>query len=152
MSGNINMAHNKFYVLGIDPGKNTGMALLNIKTEVLEQLWTDNFWGAIAYAKANAHHLHSCVVEVPDTKHVWQSSKGNTAALQRTAVHVGGVIREAEILSQGIELLGIKLIITPPRGKVDKEQFARLTGWTRQSNEHTRDAGLLCYQWDRPVK
>lgn len=132
-------------VIGIDPGKTTGLALLNKETEELLELHSFNFWSAMNFCMLSA--AATVVVEVPETRAIW-SGKGTTGkAKLKVASNVGGTIREAELLVEGLELAGKTVVQVHPLGKLPAEQFKRLTGWSGSSNEHTRDAGRLAYQW-----
>ena len=127
-------------IVGIDPGKTTGVALYNETTDTLLELHSMDFWSAFNYAVMSPA-LTICV-EVPSTRAVFHAPSANIKATQRTATHVGGVIREAELMADGLEKSGKKVIRINPQGKMPHEKFCRLTGWTGRSNEHTRDAAL----------
>ena len=139
------MSHH-IYSIGIDPGKSTGFAVYHIQEEKLVRLETLSFWSAfgqtLIYEPDNVSRV---VIELPDSKHVWHKDANGTAAIQRQAVNVGSVLREAELLAMGIENAGYNVQTTNPRGKVDAKRFKMITGWTGQSNQHERDAGLLCF-------
>jgi len=130
-------------VLGIDPGKNTGLAIfLNGK---LTDLCTSDFWGAIEHI--NVHHDAVVVVELPSTKHVWHGGATAKGAIQRTGVNVGSCLREAELIIAYLGRMKRQVIIEKPAGKVDKDRFQAATGWTGQTNAHTRDAGMLAHRY-----
>ncbi len=132
-------------VIGIDPGKTTGLALLNKETNELLELHSTNFWEAMNYCILSA--AATVVVEVPQTRAIW-SGKGTAGkAKLKVAANVGGTIREAELLVEGLEIAGKIVRQVHPIGKLNKAKFNKLTGWTGGSNEHTRDAGRLAYQW-----
>ena len=141
------------YVIGIDPGTFTGYSVYDSHTDTFIQIYTLNFWTAYEAVKDYREFrsdIKGIVVEVPDTKRVWQSSKGNIASVQRTAVNVGSVLRESVLLADGIDRLGIvkKVARVNPRGKTTQERFKTLTGWEgRKLNQHERDACMLCYRW-----
>ena len=111
--------------------------------EKLVTLSTVDFWGAYKWCNDNKIYLAAVVIEVPDNKSVWHPPTGNQAVDNRTAVNVGGVLKEAQLLSDGIEKYGVRVIRTPPLGKMDAKKFKLLTGWNKRSNEHERDAGRL---------
>ena len=140
---------NKSYTIGIDPGKQTGFAIYDRRKQALhpDELKTTTFWGA--YNRVNALHPGNfkVIIEVPDTKHVWQKPGKNPtrAAIQRQAVNVGGVIREAELLAVGLEAAGYEVLRVAPRGKTDAKKFQLITGWEGITNQHERDAALLCW-------
>lgn len=135
------------WVLGIDPGKETGLAIRNVVTGDIEKLWTSNFWEAFHYTLNNALCWRGVVVEVPDNKNVFHKPAGGLKQVQRTAVNVGSVLREAELMAIGLERANIPVMRVNPRGKIDAGKFNQLTGWKHASNPHTRDAGMLTYMW-----
>lgn len=123
--------------IGIDPGKKTGFAVTeNGKLTILE---TVTFWKAYQRVRelVGTSEVSVVVIEVPHTKTNWHGPKA--------AHDVGRVCREAELLADGIELLGVEVIRQHPAGKVSQEYFARVTGWKKRTNEHVRDAGMLVY-------
>ncbi|HIJ23071.1 MAG TPA: hypothetical protein HPP64_09165 [Gammaproteobacteria bacterium] len=125
------------HIVGIDPGSSTGVAKLNVTTNKLEVLQTLDFWSAYNYLDNFDRRETLVVIEVPTTKTNWH---GNGAAID-----VGGVIREAKLLADGIERLGFEVIRVHPRGKVPAKNFNKITGWVGRSNEHNRDAGMLAW-------
>ncbi len=134
------------YSIGIDPGKQTGFAVYDIINGNLNIVETTDFWEVYTAVQLFVpSDLSRVVVEVPKSKHVWHKAATNEKAMQRQAVNVGSVIREAELLAEGLELLGYPVIRVHPRGKVDAAKFKAYTGWSERTNEHSRDAGMLCY-------
>jgi hypothetical protein len=125
-------------VIGCDPGKSTGIAIA--RDGVLIELLTTDFWGAIDIF--NAYPNATVVIELTDTKHVWHKAN-NEKTTSRTGVNVGSCIREAELLIKWLHKESRNYIIQRPLGKKTAEEFKRITGWTKQTNQHTRDAGML---------
>lgn len=134
------------YSIGIDPGKQTGFAVYNIQFDRFDRIETLTFWSAFGQVLMYDPRLVSrVVIELPDSKHVWHKDASTTKAIQRQAVNVGGVLREAELFAEGIRNAGYKVLTTNPRGKTDSRIFEKITGWTGRTNQHERDAGLLCF-------
>ena len=134
-------------VIGIDPGTTTGFAVYCPSTNRLTVVKSTSFWEA--YRSVVAFHpseVLGVVIEVPDTKHVWQKVAMGTKAIQRQAVNVGGVLREAQLLADGIEKVGYRVKRVNPRKKIDANTFREFTGWQGQTNQHERDAGILCWR------
>ncbi|MFA6213401.1 MAG: hypothetical protein WC714_28450 [Candidatus Obscuribacterales bacterium] len=127
-------------VIGIDPGKTTGIAICH--NGKLINVFDSDFWGCISTLKA--YESATVVIELPTTKHVWHNDAVNKSSVQRTGVNVGSCIREAELLVKWLSLNERNYIIQRPQGKKTAEQFAKITGWTKRTNQHQRDAGLLC--------
>lgn len=124
-------------VVGVDPGKETGVAL--VSDGVLEFIDTVDFWTVYLMLGSSFNPQDTrVVVEVPYNNKNWH---GNGAA-----VAVGGVIRESRLLADGIELLGFDVTRVHPTGrgkKMKHKEFCELTGWRGRTNKHTRDAALL---------
>lgn len=138
------------YVIGIDPGKNTGVAVYCTERQMLIAVTSMTFWEAYQFVQDyDFAAIQEVVVEVPDTKHVWQKAASGTRAMQRQSVNVGSVIREAELLAEGLERLGYKVKRVPPRRKITAAEFTQWTGWTQTTNQHARDAAMLCYRRPR---
>lgn len=126
-------------VIGIDPGKHTGMAIaMDGKITALTE--TD-FWGCVDYLQVHDDAL--VVIELPNTKHVWHGDAKAKGAIQRTGVNVGSCIREAELLVSWLHRNKRNYIIQKPQGKLDANMFKRITGWSGPTNQHKRDAGML---------
>lgn len=124
--------------IGIDPGNNTGFAVWNEQESRFQVIETVDFWSA--YGKVGTYPIDETmvVVEVPRGKNNWT---GDTQ--QITTLNVGGVIREANLLAEGLRRKGYSVKEVHPRGKVDADGFKRLTGYQGRTNEHNRDAGML---------
>lgn len=131
-------------VYGIDPGKKTAIAKYDKKLGRLTDVFTVDFWGCYEYFSydyvLNDAPISKVIIEVPRTKSNWHK-KG----CDITAANVGGIFREANLLADGLEKLGYEVVRQHPQGKVDAEYVKRLTGWKDRTNEHTRDAIMLCW-------
>jgi hypothetical protein len=128
-------------VIGVDPGVKTGVAIL-VDGKIIE-LFESNFWDVI-----DVFELHKdaiIIIELPTNKHVWHNGATSKGAIQRTGVNVGSCIREAELLVKYLHRKERNYIIQKPLGKKDKDQFRALTGWNKQSNQHTRDAAVMAW-------
>ena len=137
------MATYKNYI-GLDPGTKTGLAVWDgNKFPILE---TVSFWKAYRFIKNNYNPSDTLVViEKSKTKKVWQR-KGKQGVAETTAFNVGMSFREAELLIEGLESLGFKVLIIHPQGKMDSEVFKRYTKYEGRTSEHARDAGMLVFK------
>ena len=116
-------------VIGIDPGKHTGVAL-SVDGKLTEVFETD-FWGAIQVI--DSFKYAAIVVELPVSKHVWHNDAVNKAAIQRTGVNVGSCIREAELLIAYLSGKDRQFIVQKPAGKMNSAAFKVLTGWNKKN-------------------
>ena len=134
------------WVVGIDPGTHTGFAVYSVQRRAFAEIQTLSFWEAFDRVTEYPVETTKVVVEVPSTKAVWQTlPKTGLRTLQRQAVNVGGVLREAELLADGLFNAGYLVIRAHPIGKTDKKRFQRITGFMDRLNQHQRDAGMLCW-------
>lgn len=131
-------------VLGIDPGVNTGVA--HIVDGQLTRLHT------IA-----PHEIERTLREVMPARvifedsrlqsHVW-SKVGGIAKAAKIARNVGEIDAWCRLITSVCAELGIPAHGISPKGKggkVSPDHFASTTGWTGQSNEHTRDAAMVAW-------
>jgi len=128
-------------IIGIDPGVHTGIAICldGLFTEIYES----DFWGAIE--AFNKHPDAFVVVELPVNKAVYQKEYMKTATKHKVGVNVGSVIRESELLIKWLHSNKRDYMIHRPKAKkVDDKDFRRVTGWTGRTNQHKRDAALMC--------
>ena len=61
---------------------------------------------------------------------------------------VGSVKRDATIWEDYLTELGVEFeMVAPKRNttKMSQEYFKQLTGWKKQTNEHSRDAAMLVF-------
>lgn len=134
-------------VIGIDPGKETGFAVYDLMEKKLIDLRTLDFWSAYAlvveYSKTRT--IKCVVIEAPKNKHVFHKPGANAAANQRMGVHVGSVIRESELLAQGLEGWAFNVKRVEPVGKKDAATFKKaFPEWEGRTNQHNRDAAFMC--------
>ncbi|TGE08273.1 hypothetical protein [Hymenobacter fodinae] len=132
--------------VGIDPGVNVGFAL-SWAGELL-QLQTLDFWSAIDELRllAEGAQLH-VYIENPNVNKPTFFKKGanSVAVRENISQKVGSNKRDAQLLIQFVERLGVKVLAMPPRkaGKITAAGFKQLTGWAQSSSQHARDAAML---------
>ena len=131
-------------VIGIDTGTHTGVAIA--VNGILQELHTTDFWGCITIIK-NAPLYHNSdkvtvVIEKSKTKHVWQKN-ARGGKQNSVSFDVGKPYHHAELIEEYCQKNGIDCITKHPQGKIDAEQFALATGWTKRCSQHARDAGML---------
>lgn len=128
--------------IGIDPGKKTAIAVYDSITKRIIDVFMTDFWGAYEYLESEQHDIliKAVIIEVPRTKSNWHK-KG----CDITSANVGGIYREANLLANGIERMGLKVVRQHPQGKVDAAYVKKITGYQGKTNEHTRDAIMLCW-------
>lgn len=132
--------------IGIDPGKETGFAVYDHMEKKLIDLRTLDFWSAYAlvveYSKTRT--IKCIVIEAPKNKHVFHKPGANASANQRMGVHVGSVLREAELLAAGLKGWTFNVKEVEPVGKRSHEDFIKaFPEWKGRTNSHTRDAAFM---------
>jgi len=142
---------NRLYI-GIDPGAKTGFAVSY--RGKLQRVETTDFWGAIMYIDNLVKTADGApivlVIERPDlNKPVWISRKpGMSKKLQdNIAQKVGANKRDAILLVEYAERMGMTVIPVRPKAggttKTTPEYFKKITGWTKRTSEHSRDAAMM---------
>lgn len=142
------------YVIGIDPGTQTGFAVYDTLADALVHISTMDFWMVYQYMNLwdrMEYPIKGIVIEVSKQNRVWHKTGGSLKNIQTTALNVGRVLRESELLAKGLkEELGYGRVVAEvePRGKTNQTRFKQLTKWEgRRLNQHERDAAMLCYRW-----
>lgn len=135
-------------VVGIDPGVHTGYAEWDAEARRLIACHALKIhaamWSVLALQRAG--ELSHVVFEDARLR-TWFGSHGVKADRDRL-MGAGSVRRDSQIWSEFLADAGIPFRALSPKekgAKYDAAQFARITGWKAKTNEHGRDAGMLCY-------
>ena len=139
------------YVIGIDPGANTGIAVWDREQEEVIQTTTTTFWPAYDYICALYKTSETkIIIEVPlrTVMYARQASKGYKGAGQnRLMADAAGNAKESTLLAQGLELAGYEVKrVRPIKAKWTAIQLKRVTGIEGRTNQHVRDAIALCFK------
>jgi hypothetical protein len=138
---------NYTHIIGIDTGVNTGIAVWNVKDKSLEYYDTLPIHDAIFlvhhYSQNNAFRL---LVRVEDAR-----KRGNsTKQLNAMAQGVGSVKRDAKIWEDFLKDTGIDYQMLAPSKtttKMNPKDFAKITGITKRTSSHCRDACMLVFKF-----
>lgn len=146
--------------IGIDPGKSTGYAIsINKK---LTMLATISFWECVDMLyEVPEESKPFCKVFIEDpniNRPIFMkpgvfkgkgSEKSEQLMMQKIAQNVGANKREASLLIELCNKLGIEVVPCQPTKKsmtkLNSEQFNKLTGWVGRTSSHSRDAGILVF-------
>jgi len=161
------MITKKLYI-GIDGGRETGLATWNSAEQAFSEILTTDFWGAIdrieywaQYCLLSALEL-TVVIENPAGNSpvfkidgVYSATNGNhhvkLAAAGFVASSIGSVKRESELLIEYCKKHKIIYrALTPGKRsltKLDAEKFERYTGYKKRISQHGRDAAMLVFQF-----
>lgn len=133
-------------ILGIDPGANSGIATyIDGKLLRLDTIEPHRVPELIRLSGAKRVIFEDSRLQSA----VWTQVKSRPAAL-KMARDVGRVDAWCSLITAVCADLGIPAHGISPLGKGGKlnaAQFAKLTGWTGPSNEHTRDAGAVAWPY-----
>lgn len=158
----------KRYALGFDPGVNFGFAVWDRQAKTLERCEAGTFWHVCqqleAFDKAActcwiedpgnvsavwAHHIRGALQKISAAlkKGDFKGAEGQLRAVVKIGQRVGRVKENARLMVEYLEMMGYDVhTITPGGEKWDAEMLERVTGWTKRSNEHGRDAARMCAQ------
>jgi hypothetical protein len=138
------------FLIGIDPGAQTGLAIYDRQQKKLVELRTTDFWNAYGFVTLHDEKRVEVFIENPGLirRPVYQRLSGESGANRREKVasNIGENRREAELLIQGIKARGFNVReIKPTQKKMDAKDFKRITGYVGSTNQHVRDAGMLVF-------
>ena len=129
--------------IGIDPGKNTGIAAYDDKMRELTLVEC-----------LPIHRAMEAVLELSgrtDVYVIFEDARQRTWFGERSAVKLqgaGSVKRDCTIWEDFLSDKGIAFRAIPPvKGatKLTDQRFKMITRWTGRSNEHSRDAAMLVF-------
>ncbi len=140
----------KQFVIGIDPGVKTGFAMYDRGSRTIVMTETLTFWAAYFKMSGLTAMAADLIVAIEVPKHTrlheYQDGKTGARLREKIAGNVGGIAREAELLADGLELLGFEVRrVVPSRSKWTAKDLEQRTRITARTNEHVRDAISLCF-------
>ena len=133
-------------IIGIDPGKNMGVATFMYGSLISLQTLTP-----MQILKLNLGSGKSVVI-VEDSRsksYAWNARKHEGGTALKIARDLGRIdayceLIEQLVLSHGGEFIGISP--TQKGRKLNAEEFKKVTGWTgRRTNQHERDAAMVAW-------
>lgn len=140
--------------IGIDVGKSTGIAAVDLDGPTALELYTVSFEQAAPLALGLALiYGASIVIEEPQAAHVYQRPGQGAGAMRKIALNVGQCREKALSLADSIErtfrrwgIPGLSVTLRPPvRGgtKWDRGRMEVIFGWMGPSSSHSRDAAVI---------
>lgn len=134
------------YTIAIDPGKHTGIAVWNTitnKFEIIDTMLIHNAMSVVSSLKDN------CFVRVEDARlRKWFGKNSGTHALQGA----GSIKRDSTIWEDFLTDYKIPFEMLNPKNsttKVTADYFKNLTKYNSRTSEHSRDAGMNCFQFKK---
>lgn len=135
--------------IGIDPGKNTGIAVWNTNTQRFELLDTVPIHKAMEIVKEWEYPVRSIRVYFEDARQrQYLPRERNASEYRGKLMGAGSVKRDSVIWQDALTDWGIPFTMVPPRAGATKwtaDAFRRITGYTGRTSNHARDAALLVY-------
>ena len=137
-------------ILGIDPGANTGVAhivggeLIKLQTIAPHEIERTLREAAPDRVVFEDSRLQS---------HIWTKADG-IAKVAKVARNVGEIDAWCRLITAVCGELGISAHGISPLGKGHKmsaDQFERITGWSKPSNQHERDGAMVAWPYGRSV-
>ena len=141
------------YLIGIDCGKHTGIAIWDTETQAFTVIETFPIHRALdkvyKYGLMMACGANSVKVYFEDARQRrWFPKEASWGEVKGRAMLSGYVKRDAVIWQDALTDWGIPFEMVPPRPgmtKWDAATFARVTGYKGRTSNHARDAALLVF-------
>lgn len=135
------------YVIGIDPGVETGIARLSLHNEEIDLLESMMIHNAMDFIQ---EFIHNSLVVVEDARKWNGWSRGQKSGEMRSkAQGAGSVKRDCKIWEDFLTDNEAFFIMKPPSakgGKISHKLFKLYTGWDGgRTNQHCRDAAMLVF-------
>lgn len=145
------------FVAGIDPGSTTGLAVYNRVSKRVVKVYTLDFWSCYKMFANHADKSNTLVIiEAPHKTVMYAKQQkvadGKPASYgNRMMANAASNAREAELLADGLEQLGFEVQrVRPLPQKTKAERNAvnvkEWTGYEGSTNQHVRDAIMLCWE------
>lgn len=135
--------------IGIDPGKNTGIAVWDTVTQTFLEIATVKIHAALLIVIAQTASVEKIKVYFEDARQrQYLPRERNTSEYRGKLMGAGSVKRDSVIWQDALTDWGIPFEMVPPRAgatKWDAETFARITGYKGRTSNHARDAALLVF-------
>lgn len=138
------------YIIGIDPGTNTGVAMWDRERKELKYSKSFKIHQAIEMVqgtfkneKFDESDFFFRIEDARLRKWFGKSTKGKDQG-------AGSIKRDCSIWEDFMKDWGFNYEMVNPKyqtTKLSAEQFKNLTGWEGKTNEHGRDAAMLCYKY-----
>lgn len=137
--------------IGIDPGKHTGLAVWDSDSRRLleaDTLLIHRALQRVDYYADNFGKSNIFIIFEDARKRYWFGSRkgANEAEIQAKRQGAGSVKRDSTIWEDFCQDRGYEFTAVRPAPGATKwsaETFKRITGWSKRTSEHARDAAVL---------
>ena len=134
------------YIIGIDTGVNTGVAVWDCDRKKLIEVISLPIHRAINFIAVEFLKDKSIHVRVEDARKRKWFGKGGREKLQGA----GSIKRDAKIWEDFLTDIGVSFELVAPKDnktKLSAESFKSLTKWEGKTNEHSRDSAMLVWNY-----
>lgn len=131
------------YIIGIDAGVNTGIAVWNKRFNLFGSIETMPIHKAMEIIK-RVNEQEKIFVRVEDARKRKWFGKAGREQLQGA----GSIKRDCKIWEDFLTDLNVPFELVAPKNnstKLTAQKFNQLTGWKGETNEHSRDAAMLVF-------
>lgn len=139
----------KRYCIGVDPGRNTGVAVYDRQTDDIILARTVGFWALFREVLSHYPPDQADVIVEDARLNKPTFAKENDAGdrkREKISRNVGSVQAESRLIIEGLRLMGYNVKAIRPLGeKWDARTVERITGYSGRISEHARDAIRFCY-------
>lgn len=135
------------FCIGLDPGKNTGVAIWDTKVQAFVYLDTMPIHKALEFVKTFVDGTSRVYFEDARQRQYLPRER-NASEYRGKLMGAGSVKRDSVIWQDALTDWGIPFTMVPPRAGATKwtaDTFRRITGYTGRTSNHARDAALLVY-------
>lgn len=137
------------HAIGIDPGKNTGIAVWDTEAQAFVFLDTVQIHEALQLVFRFDVNNGPVKVYFEDArKRQYLPRERNASEYRGKLMGAGSVKRDSVIWQDALTDWGIPFEMVPPKAgatKWDADTFRRLTGYNGRTSNHARDAALLVW-------
>lgn len=135
------------YLIGVDPGVHTGIALWDVEKKNFKKVYTISIHLALEFVRFEScfDENRKIFVRVEDARKR-KGYFGDRGAFNHQGV--GSIKRDCKIWEDFLTDLGVDFeMIAPIKGgtKMKSDPFKKLTSWEGRTNSHSRDAALLIF-------
>jgi predicted RNase H-like nuclease (RuvC/YqgF family) len=134
-------------IIGIDPGAKTGVAIYH--EGKLAELRTMNALKLFAWIPDESPFL-VIIEDSTLTSYIFTAPGVPHRVALNVARKVGEVDAHCKLIKQVCGDFDIPYRSISPKDKgkkIDAKEFERMTGWTKQSNQHERDAAMVAWRF-----